>query len=73
MVDLDDRDALSRCGAEVVVLHKYMVALKIMPGQMGTIPVHWSPVDYFRAQFIQDFGPPIYENEQLVCFRIRPR
>lgn len=70
MVDIDDAVALSQCSANVIVLHKYIVALKLMPHRLGTVPVHWNPVDYFRAKFEKTFGSPLYEDEQLVCFRI---
>jgi hypothetical protein len=72
MVDIGDTAALSKSGADIVVFHKYILGLKIMPdGQKGTIPVHWRPVDHFAFQFRLLFGAPIYEDEQLVCFQIR--
>jgi uncharacterized membrane protein len=77
MVDILDAASLSRSRADVIVLHKYIMALTIMPGDSaatptyGRIQVHYHSVELLRGRFIKLFGPPAYEDEQIICFYIK--
>jgi hypothetical protein len=70
MVDVEDTTAVSR-HADVIVLHKYIMALKIMPEGLDTIPVFYHAAEHFAAQFNITLGPPVYEDEQIICFLVK--
>jgi hypothetical protein len=72
LIDITNQDALVRSPASIIILHKYMIALKIMPTTMGTIALRWRPVQDFAARFRQVLGQPLYEDQQMICFRIKP-
>jgi hypothetical protein len=77
MIDILDADALSRSGADFLVLHKYVMALKIMKNGSdatpvyGSIPVFYRSVDLLRGQFKTTLGMPVYEDAEIVCFQIK--
>jgi len=71
MLDVADDTAVSRSRADFIVLHKFVMALKIMPDRMDSLPVYYLSVPHFDSQFRQAFGLPAYEDEQIVCFRIK--
>jgi len=71
MVDIDDPAALSRTEAQVIVFHKYIRALKILPHErFGAVEARWHRVEDIAFEFRMRFGSPIYEDDQLVCFRL---
>jgi hypothetical protein len=72
MVDITDIAAISRSQADFIVLHKFVMALKIMPDRIDSLPVYYRSVPHFDSQFRQFFGPPAYEDAQIICFRIKP-
>jgi len=77
MVDVLDAAALSRSGADVLVLHKYIMVLKIMTNGdgaapvFGTIPVFYRSVDLLAGRFKATLGQPVYEDGEIVCFQIK--
>jgi hypothetical protein len=77
MIDILDAAALSRSGADILVLHKYIMVLKIMPNvggaalAYGSIPAFYRSVDLLQARFKADLGPPVYEDAEIVCFQIK--
>jgi hypothetical protein len=72
IVDLADADAIARSGADVVVLHKSAVVMTTAPhGRIGQCRVFYHYVDAFRERFQRQFGPPLYEDDVLLCFRLR--
>ncbi len=71
MVDVTNIDAVIRCPADFVVLHKYIVAMKVMPKRTGTIPVYYQSVPALAVGFRKIWGHPVYEDNQIICFRIK--
>jgi len=70
MINIDDVSAIRRSRSDFIVLHKFVMALKIMPDRMDTIPVYYDSVVHFADHFRRVFGPPVFEDSQIVCFRI---
>jgi hypothetical protein len=76
MVDVTDPAALLRCHADFIILHKYTVALKIIPGgakvasTYDTIRIYYRSTPSLVPKFKSAFGQPVYEDEQIICFRI---
>ncbi len=73
MVDVADMDAVIRSPADFIVLHKYIMAMKIMPKKTGTIPIYYQSVTALASGFRKIWGAPVYEDKQIICFRIKPR
>lgn len=77
MVDVSDSVNLLTNRADVIILHKYIMALKIVPNDVdpvrtyGRIRVDYQSVPLLRTRFEKAFGPPTYEDEQIVCFKIK--
>jgi hypothetical protein len=72
IVDLSDADALARSGADVVVLHKSATVMTTAPqNRTGQCRVFYRYVDVLRSRFQSQFGPPLYEDDSILCFRIR--
>jgi uncharacterized membrane protein len=77
MIDVLDAGALLRGGADFLVLHKYVMALNIMPGgggaafAFGSIPIYYRSVYLLGSRMKATFGPPVYEDAEIVCFQIR--
>jgi hypothetical protein len=77
MIDVVDPAALLRSGADFLILHKYLMALKITPNGAGAAPVyssirvHFRSVDLLMARFKATFGTPVYEDAAIVCFQIK--
>jgi hypothetical protein len=73
MVDVTSRGALVAGGAGIVVMHKVVMGLRVLAGgAMDAVPVHYTSVDRLGAAYLQAFGPPVYEDAEIVCFRIPP-
>jgi hypothetical protein len=78
MVDILDAAALPRSGADYLILHKYVMALRIMPGAgdaplaFGSIPVYYRSVVLLSGRFKATLGMPVYEDAQIVCFQVKP-
>ncbi len=78
MVDVTDTNALASSPADLLVVHKDMMAeltvWKDSPRNPSyeTILMHYRAVDQLQARFKNEFGAPIYEDAHLVCFQIRP-
>jgi hypothetical protein len=77
MIDVSDRGALRRSGADFLIMHKYIMVLKIIKGgskkaeTFGSIPIFYSSVDVLSPRFKATFGPPVYEDAEIVCFPIK--
>jgi hypothetical protein len=72
MVDLANRDALLASSAAIVVLHKVVQTVGFNPdGTVSAIAMHFTSVDGFSGEFRESFGPPAYEDGELVCYRIK--
>jgi hypothetical protein len=77
MVDILDAGAISRSGADFLILHKYVMALKIIPGGrdaaqgFGSIPVFYRSVDLLRDRFKAAYGTPVYEDGEIACYKIK--
>lgn len=76
MIDISDASLL-RNKADIIVLHKYLMALKIMSNGVNTTPefdtvqVYYLSVVFLKSRFKDAFGPPAYEDEQIICFWIK--
>ncbi len=70
MVDVTDPRALARSGAEVLIIHKYVMALRFLPGGHDAIPVRYRSAVAIARMSRGVFGPPVYEDDEIICFRI---
>ena len=77
MVDVRNITALLCSNADCIIMHKYIMALKIVPGDAktasiySTIRVYYRSVRLLAPRFREIFGPPVYEDEQIICFRLK--
>jgi uncharacterized membrane protein len=78
MVDVTDTNALLSSAADLLVVHKDIMAeltvWKDSPRNPSydRILMHYRSVDQLQARFKNEFGAPIYEDAHLLCFQIRP-
>jgi hypothetical protein len=74
MVDVTDSSAIARSGAAYLVIHKYVMALRFLPGGGNdAVPVYYSSTPVIAARFAGSYGPPVWEDGSIVCFRIGNR
>jgi hypothetical protein len=77
MIDVLDGTALSHSGADFLVLHKYVQALRFMTSAdnstplYDSMPLYYRSVDVLGVQFKEVLGPPIYEDAEIICFQFR--
>jgi hypothetical protein len=72
MVDLANRDSVLASQAAIVVLHKVIQTVGFNPdGTVNAVAMHFTSVDGFSSEFRESFGPPVYEDGELVCYRIK--
>ena len=86
MVDVTSPDAILRSNAGILILHKYIMAPKFTSGAPGKdllrdeitglsyeiIPVYYNSTATLEVRFEKEFGSPAYEDDQIICFRIKP-
>jgi len=78
LVDITKPAAVLGSHAGCLVLHKYIMGLKIVSRPLapqpvyGSIPIYYHSVEVLKPAFARGLGPPVYEDEQIVCFRIAP-
>ena len=72
MIDITDVKNMTGSQADIIVLHKYVMALRILPDHTDSIPVYYNSVTFFNSQFREIFGPPVYEDMQIICYHIKP-
>jgi hypothetical protein len=71
MVDVTDTAAVARSGAEYLVLHKYVMALRFLPdGKTDSVPVYYKSVPAIAVLYNRAYGPPAWEDRSIICFRI---
>jgi hypothetical protein len=73
MVDVTNRQALLASGAEILVVHKIApIVSTTAEGKPKTVAVHFTSIDDLDVEFRRIFGPPVYEDVELVCYRVKP-
>ncbi len=72
MIDVLDERQVARSGAAFLVLHKRLHTLVQTPSGPVTKPVYTS-IDFIRRRYQNRWGPPFYEDGELVVFRISRR
>jgi uncharacterized membrane protein len=86
MVDVTSPDAILRSKAGILILHKYIMAPKFTSDASGKglmrdeitglsyeiIPVYYNSTAILKTRIEKEFGLPVYEDDQVVCFRIKP-
>jgi len=70
MVDVTDPVALERSDAGVLIIHKYVMALRFLPGGHDAVRVWYRSSVHVADRYRRIFGLPIYEDGELICFRI---
>jgi hypothetical protein len=71
MVNVTDPAAVERSGAEYLILHKYVMALRFLPrGATDAVPVYYKSVTAIAAAYVRAYGAPAWEDGSMVCFRI---
>ncbi len=77
LVDVTDSVSLVGSRTDAIILHKYLVALKIENSHPNSLPTYGSiRVDYRSVRFLagrlkETLGRPLYEDEQIVCFKLK--
>ncbi len=71
MADVTDPAALRASGASAVILHKTVTALRFLPGGHGTVRVRYRSVPVIAGRLAAAFGPPVYEDESIICFEMK--
>ncbi len=71
LVNIEDANAVLHGRADVVVLHKFTIVTMVKADGCGTCHSRWDFVDCLKGRFIKLLGPPMYEDDEIVCFRIR--
>jgi hypothetical protein len=77
MVDVTDANSILSSPADFLVLHKYIMAQLTVWGDSIKAPVydsirmHYQSVDRLQDLFKKEFGLPVYEDAQIMCFQIK--
>jgi hypothetical protein len=77
MVDVSDAAALVRSRADFLVMHKSIMALKLVSETTDAasiydrVRVDYGSVSNLQARCREVFGTAVYDDAQLVCFQIR--
>jgi hypothetical protein len=77
MIEVADPATLLGSKVDLIVLHKYLRALKIMPNgaeatsTYDTVQVYYRSAELLKVRFEKAFGSPAYEDEQIICFWIK--
>ncbi len=71
MADVTDPRPIAASGASVVVLHKFVTALRFLPGGTDAIRVRYRSVPLLAGRLAAAFGPPEFEDESIICFRVK--
>ena len=69
MVDMADIRAIRECGAELVILHRYL-SPGVDPESGAIMRRTYAPSQYLSSRFRANFGLPVFEDSTLVVFRI---
>ena len=73
MIDVADTAAVARSGASYLVLHKFVMALRFLPGgEKGAVPLYYTSVPVIASLYAGRYGRPVFEDGSIVCFRIPP-
>jgi hypothetical protein len=86
MVDVTNPEEILRSKAGILILHKFVMAPKFTAGASGAglqqdpvtglsygiIPVYYNSASILEARLEKEFGRPVYEDGQIVCFQIKP-
>ena len=69
-INLSDQTAINNSGADVIILHKYLMTERIDQGGEA-IPLFYESVDYLSLYFWKKYGPPLYEDKEIICFPLK--
>jgi hypothetical protein len=78
MIEVQDPATLLGSKADLIVLHKCIRTLNLMSNGAeaasthDTIQVYYRSAELLKVRFKEAFGPPAYEDEQMICFWIKP-
>jgi hypothetical protein len=73
LIDINDTKALVESGAGIFVLRKYLMAMCVMDGREASIRVYYRSTAAQKTRLTMTFGDPVYEDGEIVCFRISSR
>ena len=71
MTDIGNLEKIKETHADMIILHKYFMALRIMPSMMDSIPVYPRLIPSLVELYKKGFGEPVFEDNQIICFRIK--
>jgi len=71
VIDITNDAALARNHGAALVIHKTLMALNMIPGKEYFIMVHYNSVRRFVEKFSRTLGPPWYEDDDIVVFKIK--
>ena len=74
LVDVTDPAAVAATGARYLVLHKFVMALRFLPGgKTALLPVYYTSVPVLAERWERAAGPPVFEDTSVVCFQLGNR
>ena len=71
MVDINDDKDLMASGADYIVMHKVMWSIFKKGAETGNFPLYDGSVYTFREKFTKEFGPPVFEDREIVVFSLK--
>ncbi len=77
MVDITEASPDLGKSADLLIMHKYMIAPKIPTDGVNAGPTYLVQVYFYSVIRLQQlyterYGRPVYEDGQIVCFRLKP-
>ena len=69
MVDVASMDSVRRSGATYVVLHRRLMT-EMFPRAVAPAEPSYGPVEYLAPIYRNEFGVPVFEDANLVVFRV---
>jgi hypothetical protein len=71
MIDMASTDSVRRSGATYVVLHRRLMT-EMFPQAVAPAEPSYGPVEYLTPIYRSGFGVPVFEDANLVVFRVSP-
>ena len=70
MIDISDDSEVLQSQADYLVLHKMVQSIYIKKNEIGTFPLFYQSVNYFKDHYTKILGGPKFEDDQLIVFAL---
>jgi hypothetical protein len=77
MINVNDDSALLHSEADMLILHKTILVLKIVQTDANAMPVYdrillsYNSVPVLSERYKKSLGPPVFEDADMVCFNLK--